>query len=239
MRPTCLSCSSTKVGDYCGRCRQSIKTARLNTEWVLENLSEVALHLKRNRLFRTFAMMLLDPAKVVFEYIAGHRVIWHPPISYFVLSALIYKLLFEWILKKNGWEPGRFAHMTSIQLLLTFAAISLVAYMLLLRPRYNFIESVVVVCYIYGTIFLVAPILAILLQAPFPGIADNLNPPYRPLLVDGWSILLAIYMAIRIIIKAQASLLRLGLVTSLTFSLYYFQNIDLEWWRMLITNHLL
>ena len=236
MKHTCLNCNRAIAGDYCARCGQSIRTRKLDNEWMLENLSEVALHLKRNRLLRTFSMMLFDPGKVVFEYIAGHRITYHPPINYLVLSALIYKLLSEWILRKNGWESGRFADMTSLQLLLSFGIISVAAYILILRPKFNIFETIVAVCYIYGTVFLIAPIIAFIIQAPFPKLADNLKPVYRPFIVDGWTILLAIYMAIRITLRAQASPVRLAIVTILTLSLYYFQEIDLAWWRKL-ANH--
>lgn len=235
---SCLNCNRTVAGDYCAKCGQSIKIGKLDTDWMVENLSEVALHLRKNKLLRTFSMMLLDPGKVVFEYIAGHRIIYHPPLNYLVLSALVYKLLSEWILRKNGWESGRFAEMTPLHLLLSFGAISIAAYILILRPHFSIIETVVAVCYIYGTVFLIAPVLAIIIQAPFPRIADSLKPVYRPFIVDGWTIVFAIYMAVRITLKAQVSLLRLAIVTLFTFSLYYLQEIDLAWWHK-VGNHFL
>lgn len=225
----CLNCNNNANGHYCGRCGQSTETRRLDAEWLLGHLSEVTLHLSKSKLLCTFSTMLLDPGRLVLDYIAGRRVNWHPPISYLLLSAIIYKLLLEWILKKNSWEAGRFAHMSYLQMLLAFAIISLLGYFLVLRPRYNFIESVVTVCYIYGTVFLVAPILAILIQAPFPTLASDIDQKFRPLIVDVWSILLGAYMAIRIVIKMEASLFRLTIVTLLTVIMYYFNNISAGW----------
>ena len=219
-KPRCKNCRHVVTAKFCSHCGQRLVAPRLDFEWFSDSFIEALTHLEKSKILDTIFNVTFWPGRTISEYLAGRRIRCHPPLTFLLISVVAYNLFCQYIAIDNGWNPGKFYGFTNLNLVLSFGFISLAAYIFLLYPKYTIFESVVVTCYIYGTTFFWAPLMILVVQAPFRELISGIPLAYRSLLVDAPIALFSTYLAIRICVALGQSLLRLAVVIAITLSFY-------------------
>ncbi|HEX5625768.1 MAG TPA: DUF3667 domain-containing protein [Saprospiraceae bacterium] len=165
--PVCKNCSAPLQGPYCAQCGQRDQLERIGWSYVVHSVVHFFTHLDRG-FFHTSVAMIKDPGSVVIRFLEGKRQPYHKPISYFLIWAAVTILSFmgsEALFGKDtailfsqyyGTEKAsEFAlHNLTTILAVIIPVLSLYFWMICSAFRYNFIESLVGVLYIVGTILL-------------------------------------------------------------------------------------
>jgi Protein of unknown function (DUF3667) len=163
--------------------------------------------------------MTLKPGESIVEYIAGKRIIYQQPLAYLAVGFMFYFLMSEYIYAPHQLETGTLHKTEKLELGISLAIISLIAYAFVGRPKLNFIEISAAVGYIYGTAFIMAP-LVILLQIPLHNIIDYIPKRMRFTVVDVPLLAITIYMSLSVCKAASLSTVRL--LIPIIFSLLLF-----------------
>lgn len=92
--PSCLNCSTTLSGQYCGNCGQRARN-RLISLWELVREAFGDLFELDSRLWNTLVPLLIRPGKLTRDYLLGKRARFMPPFrSYLVLSVVFFLVAF-------------------------------------------------------------------------------------------------------------------------------------------------
>ena len=92
--PSCLNCSTTLNGQYCGNCGQRARN-RLISLWELVREAFGDLFELDSRLWNTLVPLLIRPGKLTRDYLLGRRARFMPPFrSYLVLSVVFFLVAF-------------------------------------------------------------------------------------------------------------------------------------------------
>lgn len=158
---TCKNCGCNFTGKYCNNCSQPADTGRLNFKSVWHDLRGSLLRFNDQLPFTT-KELFLRPGYSIREYIEGKRIKHFKPFSYLLLVAGTYALLNNYFhtqltddtselhLEKVGisdfnvWLMSHYA-IVSLSIVPLYALFS---YLLLRKEDYNFIEHLVISCYL-------------------------------------------------------------------------------------------
>ncbi len=88
MSTVCKNCGIGFKGNYCFNCAQKASTTRLKTGNVLEEFWHNFTHTDTSA-FGLFGAMLINPGRVVREYIAGKRKKYFNPFTFFILATAV------------------------------------------------------------------------------------------------------------------------------------------------------
>jgi Protein of unknown function (DUF3667) len=95
----CQNCDNQYSGNFCNNCGQKAATLRYEMKHVWEQISYAVLgsFLSFERGFSyTFKELLLNPGKMIREYLSGKRVKHLPVISYILLSGTVSVILYSY-----------------------------------------------------------------------------------------------------------------------------------------------
>jgi hypothetical protein len=172
----CKNCGNIVHHKYCPHCGQKASVERITFHFLWHQLFHFFTHLEKGFLF-TSVGMLLRPGKTVNEYIRGKRIIYQPPVSYFLVWIAIYALML-YLVKETFGEgavidyKNYFGSDVSTQYAINHLGIVLsillpvfafYIYLLTGTRLFNYAESLVVVLYVLGTIILAQAIFVIYL----------------------------------------------------------------------------
>lgn len=163
MNIVCKNCGHQFEGNYCPMCSQAASTHRLNAKSIWEDIRGSLLRYNEKVTYTT-KQLLFHPIRTISGYIYGERVKYFAPISYAILLAGIYGIIahfFHLQLVKdvkdeeqifsrlgvndlNEWLITHYSWIVLIQIPL----LSIATYTLFRKEHYNFIEHLVLNCFV-------------------------------------------------------------------------------------------
>ena len=85
----CKNCDQNFVGEFCNHCGQNARVQRVDSNYILGQISSSLLQIDRGFLF-TMKEMFIRPGHSIREYLAGKRVQHFKPVTYLLLISAIY-----------------------------------------------------------------------------------------------------------------------------------------------------
>lgn len=170
MTTNCLNCHAEITGQFCSNCGQSSKTHKINLHYLWHDIQHGLLHFDKGILFTT-KELFTRPGNSIREFLDGKRVNHFKPISLVIILAGIYSLLsyfFHLNLLSNYYEmkgsgDGFNEFKTSVDklsewlsqhysvlALIQIPIFSLGTYVMFKKEGYNYIEHLVINCFIAG-----------------------------------------------------------------------------------------
>jgi hypothetical protein len=156
---SCLNCGAEVVGKFCHECGQKINIHRFNTKTLLEETLHFLTHIEENFIFTT-KEFIVRPGISSINYLRGKRKKYQPPISFFIIWTGAYILIHNLIIRFFHYQLGQSSvlfkshneeanellrsHFTLFFMPVLFVS-SIVIYFVLAKPRFTYIE-VIVIC---------------------------------------------------------------------------------------------
>ena len=171
----CLNCGNLIEHEYCGYCGQQLETERITFSYLWHDAFHFFTHIEKGFVYTTLRM-IVDPGSVVIGYVEGKRKKYQTPISYFLIWTSIFILTLYLFVKtfgeqsvidyKDYFGPGMdtpFA-ISNLSMMLAFIVPvqALHLFLTLMRPKYNYFESLVMAVYAVGTIIFLQFVFALL-----------------------------------------------------------------------------
>jgi hypothetical protein len=170
----CRNCNHEFEGDFCNHCGQAADTHRLNMHHIWHDLQHGLFHFD-NGIFYTIKQLLTRPGYTIREYINGKRVRHFKPLSFVIILATLYGLLYHYLIgnifevepthapqdvlsvyeKVILWSTDHFAYATLILIISTTIA----SYLVFKRQGYNLAEHFVLNTYYRGLVLVIALLL--------------------------------------------------------------------------------
>jgi len=162
--PVCLNCGSIVNTNFCPNCGQKKGVEKLTWRSFVVEIFHFFAHIEKGFLNTTW-LLLIRPAKVIGEYLAGKRKKYFKPLSLYLVwvafHVLIYQLVVGWMHYENlrtsnvlfsGGEAGTYiAKHTNLFGLLLLPILSFFSWLIVSRPKLNYIENLVTLIYIFAT----------------------------------------------------------------------------------------
>lgn len=162
---TCKNCNNLIDGNFCNNCGQSAKTHELNFHFLWHDIQHGLFHFENGILY-TAKQLFTRPGKSIREFIEGKRVKHMKPISWVIILATVYGLLYSGLHinsleefkslstederagfeKINQWLASHF----SWAILLTLPFYALASFIAFRKQKINFIEHLVLNAYVAG-----------------------------------------------------------------------------------------
>jgi hypothetical protein len=170
MRKNCLNCNTEIKGEFCSKCGQSSETHKINLHYLWHDIQHGLLHVDKGILFTT-KELFTRPGHSIREFLNGKRISHFKPISLVIILAGIYSLLshlfhlnlFSTYYELKGSGDGFNEFKTSVDkvsewlsqhysilALIQIPIFSLGTYLMFKREGYNYIEHLVINCFIAG-----------------------------------------------------------------------------------------
>lgn len=93
----CKNCSNEVSGNFCSNCGQRTNTHKLNMHFVLHDLQHGLFHFDKGILY-TAKELLTRPGHTIREYLEGKRVRHFQPLSFVIVLATFYGLLYHYLI---------------------------------------------------------------------------------------------------------------------------------------------
>jgi len=181
---TCLNCGSTVTKNYCSNCGQKKEVQRLTWQSLILEVFHFFSHIEKGFFFTSYKL-LIRPDLVIGEYLEGKRKKYFKPVSLYLiwvaLHLLAFQLIPEWMHYENlrignllwvkGGEHQVFVvkHASAFGLLL-LPILSFFLWLIVSRPKLNYIESLVAILYSLAAIEML-----IFFQIVFIGLLFRIN----------------------------------------------------------------
>ena len=91
----CRDCGTLLQGEFCHRCGQRRREPIGPLREVAREALDAFLDLDR-RLYASLKALLLQPARLSREYVAGHRTRWVGPFRLYLITSVVYFVVREW-----------------------------------------------------------------------------------------------------------------------------------------------
>lgn len=165
MATTCLNCGSPLQNQFCPRCGQKAEVHRLSLHNVREEIYHIFGQIQEG-FFKTTEQIILRPGILCKNYLDGKRKRYHKPISFLLLWMAAFILIFQAALyltdfpSTNTATPFTFdikassiiSKYRSIIEVLTIPFLAFISWLIMARPRLNYVE--VLTAFFYLTAFL-------------------------------------------------------------------------------------
>lgn len=170
MTTNCLNCNAEINGQFCSNCGQSSETHKINLHYLWHDIQHGLLHVDKGILFTT-KELFTRPGHSIREFLDGKRISHFKPISLVIILAGIYSLLshffhlnlFSTYYELKGSGDGFIEFKTSVDklsewlsqhysvlALIQIPIFSLGTYVMFKKEGYNYIEHLVINCFIAG-----------------------------------------------------------------------------------------
>lgn len=163
----CKNCENIFEGNYCNNCGQDAHTHPINWHYLSHDIQHGIFHVDKGLLF-SLKELYTRPGATIREFIAGKRVKHFKPVAMVFLLATIYGFFYNYlgielmpvdgngtnkvdISDVNHWIATHYA----IATLAYIPFYSLASYLAFKKSRYNFIEHIVLNCFIAGQKFVI------------------------------------------------------------------------------------
>lgn len=167
---TCLNCGSLIRENFCPKCGQKRGVEKLTWRSLIMEIFHFFIHIEKGFLYTSYRL-LIRPDKVIGEYLQGKRKKYFKPLSLYLIwvaiHLLVYQLITGWMHYENlrtsnfivnGGETGTYIvkHTTLFGLLL-LPIMSFCLWLIVSRPKLNYIENLVVVIYAFAAFEILIP----------------------------------------------------------------------------------
>jgi len=164
----CLNCGMQLTDHYCAHCGQKAEVSRLTWHSLVEEVFHFFTHIEKG-FFKTAGTLIIRPGKLFKDYLDGKRKTYHKPVSFLMIWIAAFLIIFG--------LANKFTHYASInsESLVTFDArtwmiinkyrtlievlilpvTAFITWLVVARPRLNYIEIVSVSFYIVSLLFIV------------------------------------------------------------------------------------
>ncbi len=88
----CLNCGTEIQENYCSKCGQPTKTARITFKETINNFLSIAFAFE-GPLWLSIRLLITNPGKLFREYISGKRKIYYKPVAFFILVTAVYLII--------------------------------------------------------------------------------------------------------------------------------------------------
>lgn len=169
----CKNCDHQFKGNFCNHCGQVADTPRLNIHHIWKDLQNGIFNFD-NGIFYTVRQLLTRPGHAIRDYLSGRRVRHFKPLSFVIVLATIYGLLYHFLIpgqldvqtihpsdqllgvyeKVINWTVNNFAYATFIMIIST----TISSYLIFRKQGYNIAEHLVLNTY-YRCLVLIISIL--------------------------------------------------------------------------------
>ena len=185
---TCLNCGHVFEGKFCSNCGQKATVDRLTATALFEDTLHFFTHVESGFLFTTWNF-LARPGISSMEYFSGKRKTYQSPVSFFLIWTGLYILVHNAVINfrnfqlspelVNALKIGEqsnvlFRNHFSVFILPVILLSSFLIYLILTRPRYNYIEVLTLCLYGAGVYFMICLVSDLLLGLFFK---ENLLTP--------------------------------------------------------------
>lgn len=176
---TCLNCGESFEGNFCPNCGQKSTVQKITVPVLAEETFHFFTHLEKGFLYTTWNF-IIRPGQTSLNYLAGKRKKYQKPISYFLIWTGIYIIIHNLVVNHYHYQLTELSlvaynlrdhanallrkHFTLFLIPLVIVS-SLIEYLLLGKPRFNFPEIVAVSIFGGGTYFMMLLVSDILLGA--------------------------------------------------------------------------
>jgi hypothetical protein len=168
MSTICLNCSAPVDENYCPRCGQKVEVKRLTWHSLGEEIFHFFTHVEKDFL-KTTGQLIVYPGRLCKNYLDGKRKIYHKPVSFLLIWIAIY--LFIWYLGDHfahfenrytpnliTWDASTLNHIQKYRSLidiLILPATAFVNWLILARPKLNYVEVLCISFYLFSFSFIV------------------------------------------------------------------------------------
>lgn len=184
MSTTCLNCGAAIQHEFCPYCGQKKDVEKLNWHSFIHEIGHFFTHIEKGFLTTSF-QLLIRPGRVIKEYLEGKRKKYHKPVSFYLVWAAIRLVTFTAVISLMNYENLRsgnsfFAtkeegmyvvYHNQVFGLLLIPIQSLFIWLIISRPKMNYIETLTASIYasavIEMLIFIQIFIVGLLLQINF------------------------------------------------------------------------
>ena len=186
MPTTCLNCGAEIQHQFCPYCGQKKDVEKLNWHSLVHEIAHFFTHIEKGFLTTSF-QLLIRPGRVIKEYLAGKRKKYHKPISFYLIWTAIHLVTYTFVIGLMHYENLRSASVntffsskeegtyvvqhTQVFGLLSIPIQSLIIWIIVSRPKMNYIETLTISIYasaiIEMLIFFQILIVGLLLQTNF------------------------------------------------------------------------
>ena len=168
MSTTCLNCNALVNEKYCSRCGQKVEVTRLTWHSIGEEIFHFFTHVEKGFL-KTTTELIAHPGELCKSYLDGKRKTYHKPVSFLLIWITIY--LFTWYLADHfkhfenrysstlvTWDNATLNLVQKYRSLIdifTLPATALINWLILARPKLNYVEVLSVSFYLFSFQFIV------------------------------------------------------------------------------------
>jgi hypothetical protein len=163
LKTHCLNCSHPIEDKYCAHCGQRTDLGRITWKHFAEEFIHTITHGERSILTTTW-QLIIRPGKSLDAYLGGQRRKFHSPVGFFLIWVTLSILTHRATLALSGFHPVlleglTFSHEESVHAfvvhgelfyILCFPVEALLFFIILGRPVYSYIESIVITMYVFS-----------------------------------------------------------------------------------------
>jgi hypothetical protein len=165
MSVTCLNCGTEIRDEFCPHCGQKKDVKKLTWHSLLHEILHFFSHIEEGFL-KTSYQLIIRPGRTIREYLAGKRKKYYKPASLYLVWVAIFllthKLISSWMHYEGSMENSflfftketgnYFAEHRNVFELLLMPIMALSAWLIITRPKMNYIETLVLGIYIFSGI---------------------------------------------------------------------------------------
>ena len=170
MSTTCLNCGNFFSGNYCPDCGQKATVKRLTASGLLVDIFTFFTNLEHGFLFTSWSF-LIKPGTSAMQYLTGKRKDYQKSASFFLIWTGLYILLhntivslFHYQVRSNvisPMDPGEqsnifFRQHFTLFIIPVILYSALLVYYIMAKPKYNYIEILILSLYGSGIYFMMS-----------------------------------------------------------------------------------
>ncbi|MEO5783353.1 MAG: DUF3667 domain-containing protein [Ginsengibacter sp.] len=161
--PNCLNCGTLITQNFCPKCGQKRDVGKLTWRSLLNEIFHFFSHIEKGFMYTSYRL-LIRPDKLIGEYLEGKRKKYFKPLSLYLIwvtvHLLAYQLVTGWMHYENfrtgnfivnGGETGTYIlQHTNLFGLLLLPILSFCLWLIVSRPKLNYIENFVALIYAFA-----------------------------------------------------------------------------------------
>lgn len=89
---SCNNCHNEVQGDFCHHCGQREGLGKITFKETFHDFVDMVFSVNAP-LMRTLRMLLLNPGKLLREYLSGKRKTYYKPVSFFIITTIVYLII--------------------------------------------------------------------------------------------------------------------------------------------------
>lgn len=156
---TCLNCGTFVTENFCTKCGQKKEVGRLTWHLLIEEIFHFFSHIEKGFLYTSYRLVI-QPDKVIGEYLDGKRKKYFKPIGLYLIWVAVHLLAYQFItdlmhyenLRTKGEIQDFIVKNSKLFGLLQLPILSFFVWLIVSRPRLNFIETLVALIYVSAAI---------------------------------------------------------------------------------------